>query len=139
MTGREICFITTLLFDSLNHRNIIHVVVFFLYLNCVLACFLCRVSFQDRHVAMSEDKEDTSQPVGLYQCPHCLQDCGNARQLFKHVESVQGNGRPTCLEALHMQSEEFRNEFRSRRRKRPQKEKKIQVILNRFICVKYVF
>ena len=38
-----------------------------------------------------------------------------------------------------MQSEEFRNEFRSRRRKRPQKEKKIQVILNRFICVKNVF
>ena len=132
MTGREICFITTLLFDSFNHKNIIHVVVLSLYLNCLL-------SFQDRHVTMSEDKEDTSQPLGLYQCPHCLQDCGNARQLFKHVESVQGNGRPTCLEALHMQSEEFRNEFRSRRRKRPQKEKKIQVILNRFICVKNVF
>ena len=138
MTGREICFITTLLFDSLNHRNIIHVVVLSLYLNC-LACFLCRVSFQDRHVTMSEDREDTSQPLGLYQCPNCLQDCGNARQLFKHVESVQGNGTPTCLEALHMQSEEFRNEFRSRRRKRPQKEKKIQVFLNRSFCVKYVF
>ena len=76
---------------------------------------------------MKRTTEDTSQLSKLFHCPQCDHDCGNARQLFKHVETIPLSRSPTCLEKMGMQSEEFRAGFLSRRRKVAQRKKATQV------------
>ena len=76
---------------------------------------------------MSGNTEDTSQPSGLFHCPHCDQDCVNARQLFQHVKTIPPNGQPTCLESMGIDLEEFKAGFRSRRRKVAKKKNTMKV------------
>lgn len=55
--------------------------------------------------------------LGLYHCPQCHRDCGDARNLFRHVETVNAELQATCLELMGKQMEEFRAEYTNRRRK----------------------
>ena len=66
---------------------------------------------------MSLDEPSSSQTLGLFQCKSCRQDFGDAKRLFRHVETIYPNKSSTCLEDMNMQIEEFRAEYTSRRRK----------------------
>ena len=91
---------------------------------------------------MSNAVEDSFGVNGLLHCPQCRKECVDARALFRHVEAVFAGLQSTCLERMGLQMEEFRADYRNRRRKVAYRKKVMPEVNNRFsrsiIVVRYM-
>ena len=82
---------------------------------------------------MNLDEPSSSQTLGLFQCKSCRQDFGDAKRLFRHVETIYPDKTSTCLEDMNLQIEEFRAEYTRRRKKANRKNLALEV--NFFVLV----
>ena len=80
---------------------------------------------------MSNAEEDSLGVIGLLHCPQCRKECSDARTLFRHVESVSAGLPSSCLERMGLQMEEFRADYRNRRRKVAYRNKVTPEVNNR--------
>ena len=83
---------------------------------------------------MSNPEEDGLGVDGLLHCPQCHTECVDARALFRHVETVFVGQQSSCLESMGFQMEEFRADYRKRRRKVAYRNRVLPEVDNLLSC-----
>ena len=64
---------------------------------------------------MSEEIGGSSGARDHVLCPHCMEQCRDTRQLFRHVQEVRPGRDQSCLKAMNKTLPEFKADVRRQR------------------------